>query len=65
MTVSKTSLAWDIKAIVWWLEHSLMSSFLGNAMNIDLFQSIDHSHVSHNFLHKIVTIFVLLLMLPL
>ena len=29
-----------------------------NGMYIDLFQSIGHSHVSHIFLHRIVTVFI-------
>ena len=35
-----------------------MSPFLGNGMCLDLFQSLGHLHVSHIFLHRIVTIFV-------
>ena len=58
MIFIKTSLAWDIRAIVRWLEHSLMSPFLGNTMYIDLFRSLGHLHVSRIVLHKIVTIFV-------
>ena len=52
MIFSKSLLAWDIRAIVRWLEHSR------NVMYIDLFHSIDHLHVSHIFLHRTVTIFV-------
>ena len=57
MIFSKTLLEWDIRAIVRWLEHSLMSPFVGNGMFIDLFQSVGHSHVSHIFLHRIARIF--------
>ena len=53
-----TLLAWDIGAILRCLEHSLITPFLGNEIYIDLFQSIGRSHVSHVFLHRMVTIFV-------
>ena len=34
-----TLLAWEIRSIVWWFEHSLIPSFLGIGMQIDRFQS--------------------------
>ena len=37
---------------------AFLYAFSRNGMCVDLFQSIGHSHVSHIFLHKIVTIFV-------
>ena len=58
MIFSKALLEWDFRIIVWWLEHSLTSSFLGNWMSIDLFQSLSYLRVSHTFLHRIITIFV-------
>ena len=50
MIFSKTLPARDIRAIVRWLDHSLMHS--RNGMYIDLFQSIGHLHVSLIFLYK-------------
>ena len=35
-------LVWEMNAIVYWLAHSLVLSFLGIGMRIDLFQSCGH-----------------------
>ena len=43
--LSITLLAWEMTAIVWWLEHCLVLSFLGTGMRIDLFQSCGHCWV--------------------
>ena len=40
-----TLLAWEMSAVVWWLAHSLVLSFLGTGMRIDLFQSCGHCWV--------------------
>ena len=44
--LSMTLLAWEMSAIVWWLAHSLLISFLGIGIRIDLFQSCGHRWVS-------------------
>ena len=43
--LSITLLAWEMSAIVWWLEHSLVLPFLGIWMKIDLFQSYGYCWV--------------------
>ena len=40
-----TLLAWELSAIVWWLEHSLVLPFLGIWMGIDIFQPWGHCWV--------------------
>ena len=47
--LSITLLAWEISAIVWWLEHSLVLPFLGIGMKIDLFQSYGYCWVFQIF----------------
>ena len=43
--LSITLLAWEVRAIVWWCEHSLVLPFLGIGMRIDHFQSCGHCWV--------------------
>ena len=45
--LSKALLAWEMSAIVWWFEHSLVLPFLGTGMKIGLFQSCGHCWVFH------------------
>ena len=40
-----TLLAWEMKAIVWYIEHSLALPFFGTGMKTDFFQSCDHCWV--------------------
>ena len=42
---SKALLAWEMSAIVWWFEHSLVLPFLGTGMKIYLSQSFDYCWV--------------------
>ena len=43
--LSMTLLAWEMSAIVWWLAHSLVLSFLWIGMRIDFFQTCGHCWV--------------------
>ena len=49
--LSMTLLAWEMSATVWWLSHSLVVSFLGIEMRIDLFQSCGHCLVFQIYWH--------------
>ena len=43
--LSMTLLTWEMNAIVWWLEHSLILSFVGTGTRIDIFQLCGHCWV--------------------
>ena len=40
--MSITLLAWEMSAVVWWFEYSLVLPFLGTEMKLDFFQSYGH-----------------------
>ena len=44
--LSITLLVWEVRAIVWWFDHSLALPFFGIEMKTDLFQSCGHCWVS-------------------
>ena len=46
-----TLLAWEMSTTVLWFEHSLVLSFLGIGMRIDLFQSCGHCWVIQIYWH--------------
>ena len=55
---SITLLAWEMSAIVWWSEHSLVLPFFGIGMRIDFFQACGHCWVFQICWHECSTLIV-------